>query len=648
MIDANFAMSTPLTVLAITGASIFGLYLVTQLIGLVFAAIGQVFGLVGGLIGRVGLFVGKEIQDVLHLVGGILTGVVIAPLSVANAVLGRFDRAGHYGRAFASEAMGTGASLYRVALGNPIWFLGLSPMTEGLERRVPDLVSRAPARSRRKGKGGKPGFDGYTVTGELEPGGSGARLFLARPQADTLTRYRDAGHPDPGQVVLKSFDLASGSTVPQIVRESRSLEAAKSLGLVLDHEVRDGSFWYAMPFVPGEDLDVVTRRLHAGSGEDGLSDRGISYAMGYTADLLTTLDRFHRAGLWHKDIKPGNLIISEKRAHLVDFGLVTPLASAMTLTTHGTEFFRDPELVRMAMKGVRVQDVDGVKFDLYSAGALLYSLVENSFPAHGNLSRMTKRCPDALAFIVRRAMADMSQRYGSADQMGADLEVLLAARDPWAVKPADLPSMDGAPRARQASHQPVPPYQLEDDPPPVRPVGPTPATRPARTSRGALGWLSTAALFMLMLGGMSVLARTAWTRARDHQIVLQHTVLRDAQLAERAARRVGTAAALEAAEVEGRVLLLPCSGLGDIDGVRTEIAGRGHTLVGNGSDPESIELMARARSAMGLSQDLDDPAALGRLQSFLDSSEGVDALVWLAPLSSGSDFDFRVLMRSGR
>ena len=37
----------------------------------------------------------------------------------------------------------------------------------------------------------------------------------------------------------------------------------------------------------------------------------------------------------------------------MDFGLVTPLRSAMTLTTHGTEYFRDPEMVRMALKGVK-------------------------------------------------------------------------------------------------------------------------------------------------------------------------------------------------------------------------------------------------------------------------------------------------------
>ena len=58
--------------------------------------------------------------------------------------------------------------------------------------------------------------------------------------------------------------------------------------------------------------------------------------LGYAIDLVRTLDRYHGEGLWHKDVKPDNIIIHDGAAHLVDFGLVSSLRSAMTLTTHGT------------------------------------------------------------------------------------------------------------------------------------------------------------------------------------------------------------------------------------------------------------------------------------------------------------------------
>ncbi|MCX5690957.1 MAG: hypothetical protein NTV94_14430, partial [Planctomycetota bacterium] len=116
---------------------------------------------------------------------------------------------------------------------------------------------------------------------------------------------------------------------------------------------------------------------------------------------------------------------------------------AMTLTTHGTEYFRDPELVRRALQGVKVHEVDGTKFDVFAAGAVLYSMVEDSFPAHGVLSQISRRCPEAIKWVIRRAMTEYDKRYVSADAMLADLQFVAMAKDPFAVKPFELPSMRG-------------------------------------------------------------------------------------------------------------------------------------------------------------------------------------------------------------
>ncbi|MEM9083231.1 MAG: hypothetical protein AAGB34_06500, partial [Planctomycetota bacterium] len=112
-------------------------------------------------------------------------------------------------------------------------------------------------------------------------------------------------------------------------------------------------------------------------------------------------------------------------------------------TTHGTEYYRDPELVRMALQGRRVRDVEAAKFDIYGVGACLYSILEGSFPAHGGLSTVKKNSPEALKWIVRRAMTDLDRRYESMHAMLADLHTVMAAPNPFAVRPADLPSMGG-------------------------------------------------------------------------------------------------------------------------------------------------------------------------------------------------------------
>ncbi len=444
-----------LAVLAVTAlaialpvALVYGLYKLFQgliwLFGALFGAIGRVFGATfrgfGAAVGHCWGFGRATVADALRTIGGLVTALVMSVLATLNVVFGRWSRANHYGRAIEEEGRGGALALYRLVVGNPARFLGLGELTEGIERRLPEVMARAPRGDRPKALRE---FDGYRVQGELPRGGSGAWLFLAQPTDAKRAALASAGRLAGEQVVIKSFSLDDGSTLPQIVRESRALEAARDLGLVLEHELTDERFFYVMPYVEGPDLGEVTARLHRQGGAGGLDDVALRKALTYTAQLLETLHRFHAKGLWHKDIKPNNVIVSGERAHLVDLGLVTPLQSAMTLTTHGTEYFRDPEMVKLAMQGVKVHEVDGVKFDLYSAGAVLYSALENSFPAHGSLSRMTKRAPDAVHWIVRRAMADMVNRYRSADEMLGDLRAVLAASDAFALRPAELPSMGG-------------------------------------------------------------------------------------------------------------------------------------------------------------------------------------------------------------
>lgn len=385
-------------------------------------------------------FVSGMVYDLLRFIGAVVTSIVLVPLTIVNVLVGRWSASAHYGKAIGGEVRNAFLCLYRVAIGHPFRFLGLGAITEGIEKRLPQVVAYAPTAdlpSKRTGQ-----FDGYKIVGSLASGGSGGKLYIAEPDAIKQAVFARAGRPDVRQVVIKSFSLRDGSSLPQIIRESQSLEAAKRLALVLDHELTKDRFFYVMEYVPGQSLAALTTQMHAASGDShGLDTPALRAALGYTSDLLRTLDTYHKGGLWHKDVKPDNIIVDGVRAHLVDFGLVTPLASAMTLTTHGTEYFRDPELVRLALKGVRVHEVDGTRFDIFAAGAVLYSMIENSFPAHGVLSQISRRCPEALRWIVRRAMTDYDKRYRSAGEMLADVDVIRRAADPFAVRPIDLPSM---------------------------------------------------------------------------------------------------------------------------------------------------------------------------------------------------------------
>ncbi|MEM1165388.1 MAG: hypothetical protein AAGI30_03760 [Planctomycetota bacterium] len=455
---------------------------VVGVLGLVLA----IYALVQGIRGLIWLcehvcrHVFGAIGSGLRCVAAGIVSVVLAVMTVLSVAVGAWSNARRLGRRLQSQLEIMLMTAYDAVLGHPLRLVMLGPVADELEHGFgPSLqATRREMHTRRAGRAGGPRgaggsrgtastkFPGYRIVGTLKGGGSGAKLYVAEPDAKTFDKLASRGEIVEGdRVVIKCFDSAHGVTVEQVVRESRSLEPARALGLVLDHDLRGGRFFYVMRYVPGPSLTELTHRMHSDAGAAGLRDDHLQSAVAMAGELLGTLGRYHSAGLWHKDVKPDNIIVEDGRAQLVDLGLMTPLRSAMTLTTHGTEYFRDPELVRMAMRGAKVRDVEGQKFDLYGVGACLYAVVENSFPAHGGLSSISKRCPEALRWVIRRAMTDLDQRYASVDEMLADLRVIGAADNAFALKPADLPSMGGAraagdvfdgAREHVRAHTPVP------------------------------------------------------------------------------------------------------------------------------------------------------------------------------------------------
>ena len=626
--------------------------------------IGGALGLIVGTVQHLWRFLRGMVGDALHLAGNLLTGLFFLPLVLFNFFVLRWRQARHYAGAIEDEFASAFLSGYRLVVGHPARLLGLTALTEGFERRIPDVIARAPgATAAAPGavqKGDTKSFEGYQVLGSLKSGGSGGRLYLARPNDEKKAWLQQSGCEDPDRVVIKSFALDDGSTLPQIVRESRALEAAKNLRYVLEHELTPRRFHYVMPYVDGDELTIIARRMHDASGPEGLNDKHIGHALAYSTQLLETLEGFHAAGLWHKDIKPSNILVADGRVHVVDLGLVTPLASAMTLTTHGTEYFRDPEMVRLAMKGVKVHEVDGVKFDLYSTGAVLYSMFENSFPAHGSLSNISKRCPDAFAWIVRRSMADIESRYSSSGEMLRDLRVVYAADDPFRVRPADLPSFQGLPfvpepqrpdpfqAPRQfaaAASEPKPvSYRAE-----VAQEPPTTGTvRKKRRGGRAVALAMTLIAAWVSAGIFFGIANEAERSPRPKIVaVIEQSSQGPALVPQKPPSPSAILASLEAGSRRGGSVLI-VNELPETEFDRTTFEGLfealeqyeleilGLSSYGLGEErADEADLMAAATFAISPSTGPDDEA-LDRLQSCVIETTGLDAVLWLSQGEDGA------------
>ncbi|MEY3143418.1 MAG: hypothetical protein RLY21_1911 [Planctomycetota bacterium] len=439
-------------------------------------AVGIIFGKLGiltaALLKHVGVTLSRFLTDLVRFVGGAIVAIVLLPVALGRLVVLRPSSALEALKASGHESVVALKSLGCAVALRPLELLGLSALVGHVGTRM-----RVALGDENEKRNSPAEFPGYTVLRELARGGSGARLFVAEPDARTRRKLKLPS----GFVVIKSFDFDEGTHAAEMLREGRSLDAARKLGLVLDHEASERRFHYVMRYYEGMDLGRFVRSMHEAAGGDGAGGEGLDrerlvLIASLVRDIVATLRDWHDAGLWHKDIKPENAIVHEGRATLVDLGLVTPLASHMTLTTHGTEYFRDPELVRQALRGARVSEVDAARFDLYGAGAVLYFALEGTFPAHGVLSSFKKKSPACLQWIARRAMADFDRRYRDAEEMLADLDRALLGCDPAAVRPADLPSMGGGGEMEKPSEEAAFLAQtLRKDTAPLR-TGP--ATRP--------------------------------------------------------------------------------------------------------------------------------------------------------------------------
>ena len=166
-------------------------------------------------------------------------------------------------------------------------------------------------------------------------------------------------------------------------------------------------------------------------------------ALEITAQICTALDQAHRAGIVHRDVKPGNVMLTPAgEVKVMDFGIaraLTSTAATMTQTAAviGTAHYLSPEQARG-------EHVDA-RSDVYSAGCMLYELLTGGPPFAGDTavavayqhvredpvppSRLEPDVPASVDAIVLKAMAkNPANRYQTAADMRADVERALAGR----------------------------------------------------------------------------------------------------------------------------------------------------------------------------------------------------------------------------
>jgi len=273
-------------------------------------------------------------------------------------------------------------------------------------------------------------FAGFLLRAQLGRGGMGVVYRAWQPG---LQR----------EVALKLVSSGRFAGTEEIQRLRLEAEAAARLshpGIVTVYEAGecDGQPWLAMQYVPGGSL----------SQHLGKSPAPLAWAARLVAEVSRAVHYAHQHGVLHRDLKPGNILLSADGQPLVaDFGLARFMGQEENLTLTGRSVGSPAYMSPESFTG----DASTAR-DVYALGVILYQLLTGRLPFAGSdpaaLARscteddptpprqLRRGLPRDLEVITLKCLEKMpSRRYDSAAALADDLENWLSFR-PIAARPS--------------------------------------------------------------------------------------------------------------------------------------------------------------------------------------------------------------------
>jgi serine/threonine protein kinase/Tol biopolymer transport system component len=228
-------------------------------------------------------------------------------------------------------------------------------------------------------------------------------------------------------------------------REAKTISSLNHPHICVLYDVghQDGMDYLVMECIEG---DTLAKRLEKGPIP-------LEQVLKFGGQIADALDKAHRSGVVHRDLKPGNIMLTPIGAKLLDFGLAkpaVPLTTGATLTaaaTQTTPVTQEGTILGtfqyMSPEQIEGKELDG-RSDIFSLGAVLYEMLtgQRAFPGKSQLSvasailekepepiiSVKPMTPPALDRAIRRCLAkDPEERWQTARDIAIELKWIAEA-----------------------------------------------------------------------------------------------------------------------------------------------------------------------------------------------------------------------------